>query len=148
MITRDSIVEAARGWIDTPFSHQGRVKGQSVDCLGLVYGVAIELGIESRIPSNYVEDPRGRQLLDGCDEHLIAPENPQTMAWGRIGIFWGWSRNEPQHLCIFGHHHGRLTMIHAFSKREKVVEHSVDDFWKKRFVTCYEYPGTEPLFCN
>ena len=34
-----AIVQAARGWIGTPYVHQASVKGGGTDCLGLVRGI-------------------------------------------------------------------------------------------------------------
>ena len=35
---RDDIVAAAREYLDTPFVHQGRVKGVGIDCAGDLQG--------------------------------------------------------------------------------------------------------------
>jgi len=37
------IVDAARGWIGTPYRHQAACRGAGCDCLGLVRGVWREL---------------------------------------------------------------------------------------------------------
>jgi len=34
-----AVIEAARGWLGTPYRHQASVKGVGSDCLGLVRGV-------------------------------------------------------------------------------------------------------------
>jgi len=49
MINRDDIVKQAKSWIGTKFRFQGRIKKNSennggVDCLGLIIGVADEVG--------------------------------------------------------------------------------------------------------
>jgi NlpC/P60 family putative phage cell wall peptidase len=43
MVTRESIVKAARGWLGTPYHHQASVKGAGADCLGLIRGLWREL---------------------------------------------------------------------------------------------------------
>ena len=45
MTSRADVVAAALAWTDTPFHHQARLKGVGVDCVGLVIGVARELGL-------------------------------------------------------------------------------------------------------
>ncbi len=42
---RGALVAAARGWLGTPFHHQASVKGVGCDCVGLIRGVAAELGM-------------------------------------------------------------------------------------------------------
>lgn len=56
------IVAEARSWIGTPFAHQGRKKGQGVDCLGLLIGVAAAL------------------RLRGCDGKLLVSRD--SLAYG------------------------------------------------------------------
>lgn len=150
MIARSQIVEAGRSWVGTPYKHQGRRKGPhgGIDCLGFIWGVAREVGFAVQLPANYTEHPNGVQLIAGCDDQLVKPERT-SLAPGDIAIFFGWSRDEPSHYALIasvpGESPTRLTMIHAFSKRQQVVEHGLDDFWMKRFVTFYEFPGTEPV---
>lgn len=143
VIRRQTIVETARAWIGTPYRHQGRHKGRAIDCIGLIIGVGADLGVTIKAPTNYSESPSGEMLVREADQQFITPAHTE-MAPGDIAVLWGWSRNEPQHFAIVGNFGPRLTMIHAFSKRRQVVEHGFDDFWSKRFVRLYNFPGTEP----
>lgn len=43
-MTRQAAVQAARGWLRTPFHHHGRVKGVGVDCAQLLIAVFSEIG--------------------------------------------------------------------------------------------------------
>ena len=44
----------ARGWLGTPYRHQGSLKGVGCDCLGLVRGIWRELyGEEPETPGAY-----------------------------------------------------------------------------------------------
>jgi len=36
---RVAALEAARGWVGTPYRHQASLKGEGADCLGLIRGV-------------------------------------------------------------------------------------------------------------
>ena len=47
------IVAEARQWIDTPWRHAGREKGVGVDCVGLLIGVARDLGLHNYDNRNY-----------------------------------------------------------------------------------------------
>src|SRR3712207_3786304 len=50
MTGREEIVAAARGWIGTPYRHQGALRGVGCDCLGLLVGVWRELTGEAPGP--------------------------------------------------------------------------------------------------
>ena len=59
---REAIVAAARGWIGTPYQHQGSLRGVGCDCLGLVRGVWREvIGAE---PAAVVEAAYARMTLE------------------------------------------------------------------------------------
>lgn len=141
-VTRNQIIEVARSWIGTPYVHQGRKKGMSVDCLGLIWGVSLDLGLPTpEIPSNYTRSPSGNQLILGCEKYLN--KVPTGFNYGTIAVFFGTDIKEAQHFAICGKVNGRPTMIHAFSRLEKVVEAPVHRFWERRLMASYEYKGTE-----
>lgn len=144
MLSRQHIIDVTRSWLDTPYRHQGRKKGQYVDCVGLIVGVGAELGMPLNAPLAYSPTPASSLVLHYADQELVRmPTN--EFALGRIAIMWGFDRHEAQHLAIIGERAGQVTMIHALSRSGKVVEHPWDRFWLKRLVRVYEFPNTEPL---
>lgn len=42
---RARVIEAAQGWLNTPYHHKARVKGAGVDCAQLLIGVYAEAGL-------------------------------------------------------------------------------------------------------
>lgn len=130
------IVSAARQWIGTPFHHQGRVMGAGCDCIGLVVGVAIALGVPVRDASGYSRTPSGGHLQAALDAQL---DRVQAVEPGRIVLmrFDG----EPQHVGIVSRSEftGELTLIHAWAQARRVVEHHLDDTWHSRITAIYEY---------
>jgi hypothetical protein len=48
-------------------------------------------------------------------------------------------KNEPQHVGIVSDYGDGLGLIHAYAQSRKVVEHGLDEFWKKRLVACYRF---------
>lgn len=145
-ITRKEIVAAARSWIGTPYRHLGRDR-KHIDCIGFVWCVPKEMGLPGVpvIPTKYTTFPAEDMLKTEADAKLRYPADRQGLANvkpGDIMMMWGWERQVAQHFAIAGEDAGRLTMIHAFAKRNQVVEHSIDEFWTKRYVATYEYPGT------
>lgn len=139
MPTRAQIIEVARSWLAVPYRHQGRTRS-GVDCIGFVWAVADELGYTTDIPNNYSSNPSGTELLKGCDRTLVKTDRMQLSA-GDVAILWGYTRGIPQHFAIVGEQGPRLTLIHAWSKHHRVVEHSWDAFWLKRLVAIYEFPN-------
>jgi NlpC/P60 family putative phage cell wall peptidase len=148
--TPELIVEAARSWVGTPFMHQQSLKGVGVDCVGVILGVGRELGILEISPEEwapfaaYTRQPNparmrkamrrflSESLVPACD---IAPV-------GSIGWF-GWRADLPMHLAIVGEFEGRRTMIHAFEHMGRCVENTIDDLWRRRVDSWWNFPGLE-----
>lgn len=135
-----------------PYEHHGRAKHVAVDCAGLVIGVGRELGSMDHNDFAYSEFPKEDYLLTECGKVLekVAlvkevgyEETVQHVAPGVVIVVWARNPNEAQHMAVIGEHNGRMTMIHAFSKRGKVVEHGIDKFWLTRIMGVYHYPGVE-----
>lgn len=51
-VTRKDAVAEARAWLGTPFQHQGCLKGVACDCIGLVKGVGLALGLVDYDPAS------------------------------------------------------------------------------------------------
>jgi hypothetical protein len=84
----------------------------------------------SRQPSNY-------ELLRLCEEHMIRADAP---AVGRVAVMR--FETEPQHMGIFGDYPmGGLSLIHAYARVKKVVEHRFDDVWAARVLAVFIIPG-------
>lgn len=137
----EDIVATARTWMGTPYRHQGRVKGEAVDCLGLIAGVAKELGIFLYDHTNYRPQPDGVMLKKECDRMLV----PSHGLWpGSVMLLWVAHRALPQHMAIVTRlADGRPGMVHAIQTLGRVTEHGIDDFWLRRLVQTYKYPGVE-----
>jgi hypothetical protein len=69
-ITRQEVIEVAYSWIDTPY-RLGQASRAGCDCLGLVRGVASELGVEIFFDLLYQED---QQDLDQLIPELLKYE--------------------------------------------------------------------------
>lgn len=110
-MTGDDIVAAARTWIDTPFHDQARVKGVGCDCIGLIRGVASELGIEFEGPHNYSRVPNPSLLWSAISDNadLVAQVGLDERKPGDVLLFK--VRRDPQHFAFMS---GEDTMIHAY----------------------------------
>ena len=135
-MSRAAVVAAARGWLGTPFHHQGRLQGVGCDCVGLVVGVAESLGVPVQDQAGYSREPQGRALRDALDAQLVpipAPV-PGCVVLMRIG-------REERHVGIVATAPtGALSIIHAWLQAGEVVEHHLDAVWLQRIVQSYEIP--------
>lgn len=139
---RSEIVAAARGTLGTPWLHQGRVNGLALDCAGVPVHVAKTLGV-SMDPlyelTRYGRLPVPAEMRAALDANLdrvrTADIQPGDVVWMRFD-------GEPQHLAIVGNYvHGGLSLIHAYNGAglNKVVEHRLDETWRRRIVAAWKY---------
>lgn len=145
---RADVVAEARRWIGTPYHHQAHERGVGCDCAGLVAGVAVALGLVPRDfwqvhgheLSGYGRDPVGERLLDVLRRFMteVAPES--AAAGDVLALRF---RRLPQHLAIVVPHvAGGAAIVHAIgSGPGAVVEHRLDEAWRRRTVAAFRYPG-------
>jgi hypothetical protein len=116
-----------------------------VDCLGLLIGVAAELGLEARDGSplaghdapGYSKAPDGAALAARLGE-LLWPVAPEALQPGDVALFM--LDGAPQHLAILSDYaaeQGALGMIHAYAPARRVVEHRLDAEWRKKIAGGY-----------
>jgi NlpC/P60 family putative phage cell wall peptidase len=117
--SREAIVRAARGWIGTPYRHQGALKGVGCDCLGLLIGVWREIGggeahdaASFRMPPytpDWAEAGGRETLAEGLRKYLREVE-PNEAREGDVVLF-RWRKHLPaKHAAILTSPH---TMVHA-----------------------------------
>lgn len=133
-VTREQFVAEARTWLDTPFQHQGRIKGVACDCVGLVICTARALGLSEFEMTDYGRRPDGR-LRPMLDLHMdaIPPAEAQAadvllFAWNASPIHVG-ILTDPEHL------------IHAFVPNRKVIETLIDSRMRALIVGAFRVPG-------
>lgn len=127
-MTPDDFVAAARKRIGLPFVHQGRTEF-GVDCVGLVVKSAEEIGVDtSGDKTNYSRLPHG-VLLPVLDDIMFRVDGD----WQVGDILVMKFLNEPTHVGIWTGEN----IIHSYSTLGKVVEHRMDDKWKRRVVAVY-----------
>ena len=146
MVTKTQIMLEARSWVDTPFLHQGRIKGVAVDCIGVPICVGKELNFIAYDEIPYGTLPDGRRLVVEVEKRMdrVPRPWPENIEIGDL-VLIAW-RRYPIHAAIVGEVDGDLTLIHALRDNGKVVEHRLDDEWLYLVKRVYRYPGVEP--CN
>lgn len=128
------IIETARTFLETPYHHQGRVKGVGVDCLGLIVGVCEALGLPYRDIRGYSRYATGLNLLERFSEQC----EPSERGEGKILIFR--IRALPCHCAIEASLSGYPSIIHAYQSIGRVDEHILDSWWESRIVGCFSFP--------
>jgi len=141
-ITCADVVAQARGWIGTPWHHQARLRGVGVDCVGLVIGVARELGLVAGEfdVGGYPRTPDGTTMMYMADLHMTraaAPLQPGQIIVVAIDRY-------PQHVGVLGdYRHGGLSIIHAaaLAHPPRVIETRLMISRVMRFVAAFDLPG-------
>jgi NlpC/P60 family putative phage cell wall peptidase len=132
--TRSAFVQEARTWLNTPYQHQGRLKGVACDCIGLVICTARALGLTEYDITGYGKRPDGnlRPVMETQLEFI-----PLTTAQAGDVLLFAWN--------TFPLHVGILTdethLIHAYMPNRRVVENSLDARWRALVVAAYHVPG-------
>lgn len=136
---RDDFVKTCRGYLDTPFRHQGRLPGVGLDCAGVAVCAARECGEEvadflaySRLPSSAVFL---ETIGKSCDRIRLSESLPGDL------LVFEFDAN-PQHLAILTEA-SPMYIIHAYTPARKVVEHILDEQWKKKIRAVFRIRGVE-----
>jgi len=132
----NKIVDTARGYLGTPFKHQGRLKGVGVDCIGLVMCVARDMGISHYENTKYGRIPQRDMLLKEAKKHMTLIDKSDLQP-GDVLLFQ-FIPNTPQHFAIYA---GDSYIIHSYEQFEKVIEHRMDGAWERRIVACFRLKG-------
>lgn len=140
---RVDIVAETRGWIGTPYRHQGSLKGVGCDCLGLVRGVwRAAIGDEpERAPPyapDWAEAASGEPLADAAARHLIAIDR-DTFGEGDVLLF-RWRANLPAKHAAIATAPG--LMVHAHDGAA-VAEVSLAPWWRRRLAYAFRFPGVD-----
>jgi NlpC/P60 family putative phage cell wall peptidase len=133
------VVEAARGWLGTPYHHQAAVKGAGCDCLGLIRGVYRDVtGADPETPPPYSRDwaeMRGEETLIGAARRYLREVAKSDARPGDVLIF-------RMRIGAIAKHAGIMTapgrMIHA-QERVGVVEINLSNWWTRRIVGVFRF---------
>jgi cell wall-associated NlpC family hydrolase len=132
-MTPEQIIAAARECIGTPFAHQGRILGRALDCAGVAVHAASRWHTADE-PAAYGRLPNNSMLETWLERQpfLLRADSPLP---GDLLLmrFSG----DPQHLAICAGD----TIIHAYEAAGKVVEHNLDDKWRRRIARVYRFSG-------
>ncbi len=152
--TARDVLEIARSWEETPYAHQGRLKGVGVDCLGLLIGMWHEIygfwpekapsytpiwaeaaNLDRSAPF-HIREP----LLDAAQKHLLqvtpaaGARNPRP---GDVLLFRVRRRSAVKH-CAIQDEDGKV--IHSLDG-ERVLSSAPNRVWLKLGTYVFRWPG-------
>ena len=132
------IVEEARTWRNTPFLHQGRLKGLGVDCAGFIGEVAQNVGISVEIPNDYRPQEDGTAMMRLLSKHLTFIEMKDVRPGDVLALCDKALRNPeiPRHLAFVTEVKDTTIFIIHASERG-VREHRTDGFWLRLIHSCW-----------
>lgn len=162
MPTPDAIVRCARGWLGTPYHHQGSVRGAGCDCLGLIRGVWRTLyGPEPEAMPAYTHDwgnaTGSETLIAAACRHLTQLDDVREAGPGDVLVFRMRDHGVAKHAGILvgalprsAHLERDLSvrlaaddeaphMIHS-QEGLGVVETPLGAWWRRRAVAAFRFP--------
>ncbi len=142
-MSREDVVELARGWIGTPYVHQASAKAAGTDCLGLLRGIWRELnGAEPTLVPPYSSDwsePQRDEVLWRAARQYLIEKMCTKFAAGDVLLFRMRDGSVAKHLGVVGETGPAPTFIHAYSGHA-VVESPLSGPWRRRIVSHFEFP--------
>lgn len=142
-----AVIEAARGWLGTPYRHQASVKGVGADCLGLVRGVWREVvGEEPEPTPPYSADwaeVGGEETLLNAARRWLTEIPVEAMRAGDVLLF-RMSAGAPMKHCAILSDTGSAEprIIHAYWGRA-VIESWMGPWWRRRLAAAFRWPVIE-----
>ncbi len=142
VLSRQIIVEAARGWIGTPYLHQASLQHVGCDCLGLLRGVWRDcVGPEPEVAPPYTPDwaeASGEEALLAAALRSFSPVTGSFQA-GDVLLF-RWRDGLPaKHIGLAT---STTTMIHAHDGA-CVCEVTIGSAWRRRLVQAFSFPDVK-----
>lgn len=158
--SRGAVVAEARSWLGTPYGAQKSLKGVRVDCIGLIGGVARELGMPSGLAwaadpdmKGYGATPDPEKLQAAVAKYLLPIPRIAQAGLGDI-LLMRWE-DDPGHFAIITDL-SPLTILHAYSAARgrgltvsgQVAEHNIAGFfrqgvtWHSRILSAWRYQET------
>lgn len=129
------LVTAARKYLGVPFRHRGRT-ARHLDCVGLIVRAYADLGRDIRHDkTHYGREPHADGLRDQLQLEFGPPA--PDMRVGDVALI-AYNTIVPHHVGIIGDYkYGGFSLIHADGMAGKVVEHRLDDGWRKLIIETY-----------
>lgn len=151
VVTKADIIAYAETLMGVPYVHLGRSVENGIDCIGLLRLVAHRFNLTDHDFTNYAPTADGKTLIreldlafgvdDGDPRRVIEEDEYEP---GDVLVFYIRRRKNPTHAGIFVRlEDGRPGLLHTYANVKKVTIHGMNDWWVKRIVKVYKWPGVE-----
>lgn len=120
-------------------NHRGRLRGQGIDCIGLVLCVLIHFGVAeaSEDRQDYPLPPPPELLLNCMRASRLLEIKSSEAQPGDVVCFWMQHPEAVVH-CGFRTDYG---LVHVYGSAGKVVEHGfAGTVWEKRLAAAFRLP--------
>lgn len=130
----DRIVDAARECLGTPWVHQARVRGEGLDCVGLLVDSVNRAGGAVHDVANYPRQSGGGHWLLAQLRLQFDPVARDALRLGDVLAFqWAVA---PWHVGIVSSLEP-LAMIHSWVQVGACVEMKLNDVWRRRIHSAW-----------
>ena len=142
----DKIAEAACSWVNTPYQHQGRIKGLCVDCANFVYMIDLEVGLltaeEEIFVNNYRQTENGAEMMYVLNHKLVRVKDETRQPGDVLALCDEALRepNVPRHLVIV-HQIKPTTTYIIDATKTGVKRHRMDGMWERRVHSIWRAHG-------
>lgn len=134
MTDGELLVSAARDYLDTPWHHQGRLKGVGVDCIGLLVCSARDAGFQVEDVTNYPAEIKGPWLISELEAQCDRLPKAGPYELGDVLAFL--FLDAPWHVGLITNLEP-LWIIHAYISTAKVVEVPLHESWQRRIHSAW-----------
>ncbi len=127
----DDVVNEARKYIGSPYRHRGTSK-TGIDCIGVVWRVAFDLGLTNIILPEYSNEPSSEYMSRHLGEELERIDKRDSF---QGDVFAFRFAKFTQHVGIYT---GR-NIIHSYQQIGGCREHIMSDKWRRLHIATYRF---------
>ena len=138
MIARDALIAEALTWVGTPFRRNQMCKGVGADCIGVVVGAGLAVGVKLDYYNTYSPVPDGslrRELLKQFDKVFLRPEAYVAPEPGDILMMS--FEAEPHHVALYIGE----DIVHAYMAVRRCVRQPYSAAWRSRVMGIFRFRG-------
>ena len=140
---RSDIEREARKLIGVPWIHQGRNPETGIDCLGVLYVICVNLGVEVEEYTAYKREPDGEMIVTEMNKYF--DEIPLLEAReGDILIFRMAGEKYQRHIGILTKGTHEYMLVHSITAHQSgyTVEETLRR-WGRLATNAYRFRGLE-----